>query len=146
MVIQEKVHLIIAVCKLAEGGRPKCHKYWPEGASDVDPDFKNLVSTVRVKTLKEESLGANLIGRQFEILDHSTKEKHYVRQLHYVGWPDHDVPSGESIQDFSQMLEAFIMMVLNSKKEEKAVVHCSAGVGRTGTTCSLLHLMINTCA
>jgi protein tyrosine phosphatase len=46
--------LIIAVCRLAEGGRVKCHKYWPEGASDVDKNFKNLVSSVRVKTLSEE--------------------------------------------------------------------------------------------
>lgn len=61
--MEEKVTLIIAVCKLAEGGRPKCHKYWPEGASDVDPDFANCVSTVRVKTIDEESLGKTLIGR-----------------------------------------------------------------------------------
>ena len=64
-------------------------------------------------------------------------------QLHYTGWPDHGVPSGESIDSFSQMLEIFTLMLLASSVDEKAVVHCSAGIGRTGTTIGLAHLIIN---
>ena len=60
-----------------------------------------------------------------------------------MGWPDHGTPTGESIKDFETMLEAFIDMILNSDVTEKALVHCSAGIGRTGTTISLLHLLIN---
>lgn len=66
--------------------------------------------------------------------------------MHYIGWPDHGVPTGDSIEDFKLMLEDFINLVLNSALDEKAIVHCSAGIGRTGTTIALLQLIINTCA
>ena len=44
----------MSVCKLAEGGRTKCHKYWPEGSSDTDPAFKGLVdqADLRIKQAK----------------------------------------------------------------------------------------------
>lgn len=49
MIVEENVTLIISVCKLSEGGRSKCHKYWPEGASDTDPDFRGLVNNADIR-------------------------------------------------------------------------------------------------
>lgn len=66
-----------------------------------------------------------------------------MRQLHYTGWPDHGVPSGDSMTSFQLMLEHFIMMLLTSGQNEKVVVHCSAGIGRTGTTISLAHNIVH---
>lgn len=80
-------------------------------------------------------------GREFEVTIEG--KKHTVRWMNYLGWPDHEVPSGESIKDFQLMLTEFIDVLLNSEPEEKVVVHCSAGVGRTGTTITLAHLMLN---
>ena len=81
--------------------------------------------------------------RQFKLTDTTLGIKdRIVAQLHYTGWPDHGVPSGDSILSFKQMLEIFTLFLLESEASEKAVVHCSAGIGRTGTTISLAHLII----
>jgi protein tyrosine phosphatase len=61
MVIEQNVTLIVSVCRLSEGGISKCQKYWPEGSSATDPDFKNLtVPGLEVKTIKSVSLGHTL--------------------------------------------------------------------------------------
>jgi len=43
MILEHNVTLIVSVCRLEEGGRPKCHKYWPTVSSDTDPSFKGLL-------------------------------------------------------------------------------------------------------
>lgn len=61
--------------------------------------------------------------------------------MHYVGWPDHGIPTGESMEDFKKTLHEFIHYILNY--DARAIVHCSAGIGRTGTIISLLHIIVN---
>ena len=50
MILEQNVTLIVSVCRLSEGGRSKCHKYWPEGSSTTDPAFKKInLSGIEVK-------------------------------------------------------------------------------------------------
>ena len=65
-----------------------------------------------------------------------------VQQYHYLGWPDHYSPTKESLEDFKTCLNKLITFLINSKEDEKALVHCSAGIGRTGTTIALANLIL----
>ena len=142
MIFQENVTLILCVCRLEEGGRSKCHKYWPSPDSYADPAFSNVLKDLEVSLIKETKLSETLVERIFEVKDKSGKSLR-VRQLHYVGWPDHGVPSGTSMKDFNLLLSEFINMIITSQQNEKALVHCSAGIGRTGTTICLMENIIN---
>ena len=70
-------------------------------------------------------------------------DKRTIIQLHYTGWPDHGVPSGSSMDAFKQMLDMLTIMTLDSKENEKVIVHCSAGIGRTGTTIAISNMIIS---
>ena len=142
MIVEQNVKLIVTVCKLVEKRQSKCEKYWPDTDTSKDPYFKGInLNGMKVTMVKEKELGETLIERHFKI---SLKgQEHSVRQIHYIGWPDHGVPTGASMEDFHSTLNEFIHMLLNSAKEERAVVHCSAGIGRTGTTIALANLIIS---
>lgn len=83
-----------------------------------------------------------LIERKFKVTDLTTGESLNTTQLHYIGWPDHGVPSGDSSQEFKYLLDHFIRFMVE-KPGEKAIVHCSAGIGRTGTTIALMTMILN---
>lgn len=52
------------------------------------------------------------------------------------------MPDGPAVNDFEVMLNHFVEWNLKSADNEKSIVHCSAGIGRTGTTISLMNTMI----
>jgi hypothetical protein len=84
-----------------------------------DLKFKNLLRKgYKVKLLEEKAAGPTLVIREFEVssdLDGGKPQK--CTQLHYVGWPDHGVPTGSSMNDFSTLLNHLIHMLLNSSPE-----------------------------
>lgn len=61
--------LVVTVCKLAENGRTKCHKFWPDEDSKSDEDFEMLVEDMVITTVSKKSLGKFLQERVFEVSD-----------------------------------------------------------------------------
>ncbi|XP_013871096.1 tyrosine-protein phosphatase non-receptor type 3 [Austrofundulus limnaeus] len=117
---EQQIHTIIMLTTLTERGRTKCHQYWPH-----PPEVKDY-GDLRVKCHSEE---CNLayVTRQFTLKHTQLGEERAVTHLQYVAWPDHGVPDDPS--DFL----LFVSSVRERRKGDEALmVHCSAGIGRTG--------------
>ncbi|MBN3307343.1 PTN11 phosphatase, partial [Amia calva] len=125
MVYQENTHVIVMTTKEMERGRNKCVRYWPDINSTKE--FGNLC----VRNI-EERPAQDYILRELEIkrLDRNENPR-YIWHYQYLSWPDHGVPNepGGVLSFLDQVNRA-----QNGIPETgPIVVHCSAGIGRTGT-------------
>ncbi|XP_071512153.1 receptor-type tyrosine-protein phosphatase T-like, partial [Diadema antillarum] len=122
MIWQYDCRKIVMLTNLVEGGKKKCEKYWPPR--------KMLYGNITVDQWKEET-NVHYTVRNFTLKkEHETRE---VIQFHYTSWPDMGVPN------FTTPLMNFIQTTKLYETEQRGpvVVHCSAGVGRTGTFITL---------
>ncbi|XP_056105800.1 receptor-type tyrosine-protein phosphatase H-like isoform X2 [Rhinichthys klamathensis goyatoka] len=128
MVWEKRSQAIVMVTNCTESGRVKCEQYWP---LDYSPClYGNLVVTV-----KSEDKAQSWTLRELNIKNKSTSETRTVKHFHFTAWPDHGVPFGtEELIKFRGRVRQHIG---NSYSAGPTVVHCSAGVGRTGTLIAL---------
>lgn len=69
--------------------------------------------------------------RDFTVKNIRTSESHPLRQFHFTSWPDHGVPDATDLLiNFRYLVRDYMRQ---SPPESPVLVHCSAGVGRTGT-------------
>ncbi|XP_028307397.1 receptor-type tyrosine-protein phosphatase O isoform X2 [Gouania willdenowi] len=130
MVLQTRAAVIVMLTQCNERRRVKCDHYWPYSDEPV------LYGEISVEMLSEcES--AEWIVRNFRLgyADDSLDVLH----LNYTSWPDHGVPTVNAIESILQFVHIVRQQVSRSK--EPIIVHCSAGVGRTGTFIALDRLM-----
>ncbi|NWQ70299.1 PTPRK phosphatase, partial [Neopipo cinnamomea] len=129
MVWQEKTLVIVMLTGLVEQNKIKCEKYWPE-QEEVYGDFTVTLNNTRTTT--------GLVTRMFSLQKAGCALPRVVEQFHYLLWPDHGVP-----RNTSQLL--CLLAVVNKRVLEAPVgpvlVHCSAGIGRTGTFIALDFLL-----
>ncbi|XP_048011611.1 receptor-type tyrosine-protein phosphatase H-like [Megalobrama amblycephala] len=128
MVWEKRSQAIVMVTNCTESGRIKCEQYWP---LDYTPCvYGNLVVTV-----KSENKAPSWTLREFSVKNKSTSETRTVKHFHFTAWPDHGVPSGtEELIQFRGLVRQHIE---SSFSAGPTVVHCSAGVGQTGTLIAL---------
>ena len=85
--------------------------------------------------IQEILILAEYTVRTFSVTKDDSKDERIVTQYHYTIWPDHGVP------EYPTSLLHFVrkVMVSNPPNSGPIVVHCSAGVGRTGTFITLFN-------
>lgn len=112
----------------------KCTRYWPDEGQTSD------YGTIVVRTVAEKS-SADFTLREF-LVTNADKTQRVIYQYHFTSWPDHGVPT-----EPNPVLN--LLRCVSSKYESLGhcgpiVVHCSAGIGRTGTfiAIDLLHEQI----
>ncbi|KAJ6636771.1 Tyrosine-protein phosphatase corkscrew [Pseudolycoriella hygida] len=127
MIWEQNTRVIVMTTKEFERGKSKCAKYWPdEGQSkEWGPATVTALSetSTREYTLREL------------LLSWKTKEERRIFQYHFQVWPDHGVPSDPGcVLKFLHDVNARQDQIMSSVVTPGPIcVHCSAGIGRTGT-------------
>ncbi|XP_062322056.1 tyrosine-protein phosphatase non-receptor type 3 isoform X2 [Osmerus eperlanus] len=117
---EQDTHTIIMLTTLTERGRTKCHQYWPHPLEVREYGY------LRVSCHSEECNLAH-VTRQITLTHTQRGVERAITHLQYVAWPDHGVPDDPS--DFL----VFVSSVRERRAgEQPLLVHCSAGIGRTG--------------
>lgn len=125
MVWQHDVYNIVMVTQCVEKGRVKCDHYWP---ADREPLYYGDL----VVQMLSESVLAEWTIREFKISSEGRPSfPRVVRHFHYTVWPDHGVP--ETTQSLIEFVRTVRDYIDRAPSTGATVVHCSAGVGRTGT-------------
>ncbi|XP_030338610.1 receptor-type tyrosine-protein phosphatase eta isoform X1 [Strigops habroptila] len=123
MIWEKNIYSIVMLTKCVEQARTKCEQYWPDKQPKSYGDI--IVTMVSEVVLPEWTI------RDFTVEKSNTAEGHTVRQFHFTSWPDHGVPeTTELLINFRHLVHEYSSQ---NPIESPTLVHCSAGVGRTGT-------------
>jgi protein tyrosine phosphatase len=122
MIWEHDVSVIAMLTREVENGHIKCAYYWPTESG--------IFGNLRVSQIRFTEDVKQVLHRTFTVTNIHTEESRVVQHFQYTGWPDHGLPESP---------EAFIFLVgaISTSNVTKGpiVVHCSAGIGRTGTLC-----------
>ncbi|XP_014909592.1 receptor-type tyrosine-protein phosphatase delta-like isoform X14 [Poecilia latipinna] len=120
MIWEQRSAIVVMMTKLEERSRVKCDQYWPTRGTET-------YGLIQITLLDTVELATYCV-RTFALFKNGSSEKREVRQFQFTAWPDHGVP--EHPTPFLAFLRR--VKACNPPDAGPMVVHCSAGVGRTG--------------
>lgn len=146
--IAEQMHtpaVIVQLTSNAEGGTVKCSQYFPDddeeetewSLNDIDAwgdGWQAVLKFESLELLYDDAVERRKLSLQVE----GESEPRTIWHFWYRGWPDFGVPAEEDLETF---LELMRLSREHSSPKGPRIIHCSAGVGRTGTFIALEHLL-----
>lgn len=147
------IAVVVMLTQTFESGREKCAQYFPTDLEDPTMEFEVEVTDPFVEDSSESTVNEDLKGkitlleskfdklcrseiRKFELTIGSESKTvwHYL----FAGWADYSKPVGEEREALLQLIKE---TASKTTPDNPRIVHCSAGVGRTGTFIALDHLL-----
>ncbi|XP_063785523.1 receptor-type tyrosine-protein phosphatase O isoform X2 [Pseudophryne corroboree] len=130
MILQQKSQVIVMLTQCNEKRRIKCDHYWP---FTTDPVSYGDITVEMISEDEQPDWALRVFCVSF------ADDVQRVMHFNFTAWPDHGVPAASAAESILQ----FVYMVRQkaSKTKGPIAVHCSAGVGRTGTFIALDRLM-----
>ncbi|XP_048239824.1 tyrosine-protein phosphatase 10D-like [Haliotis rufescens] len=126
MIWEQDVHIIIMLSDLMEKGKPKVDRYWPENINEPVQHGEIIVEMINYSPLSKYVIKIFKITKR----DESRKVRHYF----LPGWQDFGANlTSDDVISFVRD----VRMTIKPTEKGPICVHCSAGVGRTGTYVSL---------
>ncbi|MGH0133651.1 UNVERIFIED_CONTAM: hypothetical protein FKN15_073418, partial [Acipenser sinensis] len=131
MIWEQNVYTLVMLTRCNEQGRVKCEEYWPSSNPKTYGDV-TVILTSEIP-LNEWTI------REFKMKNTKTAESRTIRHFHFTAWPDHGVPeTTELLINFRHLVREHMDRY---SRNSPTVVHCSAGVGRTGTLIAIDRLI-----
>jgi len=126
MIWQENVRVIVMTTKEVERGKKKCEKYWPDKGNKGSWGHATITGV-------HESSTADYTLREL-LFSWKSQEERRIYQYHFQVWPDHGVPADPGcVLNFLQDVNMRQRQILQMGIRPPLCIHCSAGIGRTGT-------------
>jgi len=130
MIWENKSPVILMLTKLIENKNLKCDLYWPT----LPGTFIITKSSIKITCTKTDLMGHFCVTKFY--ISNGT-EGHYLTHYNYQNWPDFNLPDPLSITENLKQMKPIV-----ESNSAPIVVHCSAGVGRSGVWCALMRSIL----
>uniref|UniRef100_A0A915C1X9 Uncharacterized protein n=1 Tax=Parascaris univalens TaxID=6257 RepID=A0A915C1X9_PARUN len=129
MVVQERVEVIVMLGDFIEKGKQKCAFYLPRKESEILATNDVIIRCDSVTRLSE--FNQLMLRRSLTV----TRNEAYfnVTHYHWSSWPDHSVPVADRAP--------FMLFQMVRAANRPICVHCSAGIGRTGSVVTIAYIL-----
>ena len=128
MAWEQDVECIVMLAGVVEGGRKKCEQYWP-----LKTNHKMTLKEFEIEAVKvsiDDPYDTAIRTTQLQVRHIDSDVSRVITHIQYVEWPDHGVPS---VHGFTKLLNLYRATLASEKNSSSyQLIHCSAGVGRTG--------------
>jgi protein tyrosine phosphatase len=139
MIWDEEVPIVVMATKLVEDGTSKCEQYWPSKLAPGGKGMAVVYGEISVMWTNQTSHAGYTVNTfQISKLGGVAGDSREVTHVWVQGWPDYGVPTTADGCADPSLLLAVVTMVRSKRRAlgdaglYPVLVHCSAGVGRTG--------------
>ncbi|XP_011315079.1 tyrosine-protein phosphatase non-receptor type 1 isoform X2 [Fopius arisanus] len=136
MVWEQNSKAIVMLNKVIEKSQIKCDQYWP--LETVEEPSLTFVDVNLKVDFVNRTQSLDYTTRVLRLTNLDLGDSREILHFHYTTWPDFGVP--ESPTSFLQFLNDVRRSGVLDENVGPPIVHCSAGIGRSGTFC-----LVDTC-